>query len=401
LEEGFMNSFKFIQSLKLRASYGLSGNLGPNASALLNLSSDLSIRPTDNETYLLIKDLTNRQLTWEKLKELNIGLDYSLFQGRISGLFNYYVRSSFDLIGEVQTSGIGGEGLKFGNFANMKSRGIEISISSVNYKNDNFSWTTDFNLGYNTEEITKLDIGPRLVDAISQGGSAVLGGPRRGLYSTQFAGLDNQGFPLFYTNNEGETVYDIDLQQRADLKEILVYEGSIDPLGSGGLTNTLNYKGFSLRIFFSFKFHYKIRLNNLLPARGEFNDFRAIPEDLNDRWATSGDENLTNIPAILDAAASQTVSNVENSYNLYNKSNIRVANGDYLRLKTLRLSYNLPNTFIKRYGLNNMTVALEGQNLALLYKDKALDGQDPEFFGTGGVALPQPRVITFSLNVGF
>ncbi|HOO11008.1 MAG TPA: hypothetical protein PKW06_13805, partial [Cyclobacteriaceae bacterium] len=88
------------------------------------------------------------------------------------------------------------------------------------------------------------------------------------------------------------------------------------------------------------------------------------------------------------------------SYDLYNKSSIRVANGDYIRLKSARLSYQLPGHLAQRLGLSHANVSLEGQNIALLYADKALNGQDPEFFSTGGVALPQPRIVTFSLNIG-
>jgi hypothetical protein len=90
-----------------------------------------------------------------------------------------------------------------------------------------------------------------------------------------------------------------------------------------------------------------------------------------------------------------------NAYNLYNKSIVRVANGDYVRLKTVQLSYQFPAEWVSRLKLRNAFLTLEGNNLALLYSDTALNGQDPEFFATGGVALPPPKTITLSLNVGF
>jgi hypothetical protein len=94
-------------------------------------------------------------------------------------------------------------------------------------------------------------------------------------------------------------------------------------------------------------------------------------------------------------------SNIARAYDLYNKSTVRVANGDYLRLKSVRLSYNLPTKLFQKIGATNAQLSLEAQNLMLLYSDKKLNGQDPEFFSSGGVALPQPRLITTSIILGF
>ncbi|MFZ1806501.1 MAG: SusC/RagA family TonB-linked outer membrane protein [Cyclobacteriaceae bacterium] len=386
-----------FSALKLRTTYGISGNLPPNASALLNLQADATIRPTDVEPVLSIVDLTNTELTWEKLKEFNVGLDFALKKTNISGSLNYYIRNAFDLIGVVQTSGIGGQGLKVGNFADMEASGFEVSISTVNLKRPGFTWRTDFNFGYTKDKITRLDYGPRLVDAIGQNGAAVLGGPRRGLYSTQFMGLNSQGIPTFL-DGEGETVFQIDLQERTGLDETLIYEGPNEPRGAGGLTNSFNYKNFSFSFLLSFKYDYKIRLNDAFFS--SYSDFDALPGDLVNRWAVPGDESLTTIPVIFDQGIAQTGSELESAYDLYNKSSARVANGDYIRFKTARLSYQLPGNLTNRLGLTNANISLEGQNIALLYSDKALNGQDPEFFSTGGVALPQPRIITFSLNIG-
>jgi len=395
--ESFFN-VPFIDNLKLRGTYGISGNLPPNASALLNLQADVTVRPTDVEPYLYIQDLTNTELTWEKLKELNVGMDIAVLKNRVSGSFNYYRRNAYDLIGTVQTSGIGGQGLKTGNFADMDADGFEASISTENLKGRDFTWRTNFNVGYTIDKITRLDFGPRIADAIGQNGAAVLGGPRRGLFSTRFAGLNEQGVPTFYDENN-EIVYQYDLQDRGSLTSTLQYEGPVEPRGAGGLTNTFGYKGFSLMVLLSYKFDYKIRLNDAFFAT--YTDFDALPAELINRWAVPGDEELTDYPVILDRGVAQSNGNVVLAYQLYNKSTARVANGDYLRLRTVRLSYAIPPALIGRMGLSSASLSLEGQNIALLYSDKKLKGQDPEFFSSGGVSLPQPKTITFSLNVGF
>lgn len=397
VNESFFN-VGFVDDLKLRATYGISGNLPPNASALLNLQADVTVRPTDVEPYLYIRDLTNTELTWEKLKEFNVGMDFSVLNAKITGSFNYYQRNAFDLIGVVQTSGIGGQGLKTGNFADMTADGYEVSISTENYNDGTFSWRSSFNFGYTKDRITRLDFGPRIADAIGQGGAAVLHGPRRGLFSTRFAGLNNKGIPTFLDEN-GEVVFQYDLQDRESLSSTLKYEGPVEPRGGGGFTNTFNYKGFSLMVLLSYKIDYKIRLNDAFFAT--YTDFDALPSELADRWAVPGDEELTDVPVILDQGVAQTNGNVVLAYQLYNKSTARVADGDYVRLRTVRLSYRLPASFINRIGLQNAALNVEGQNLALLYSDDKLNGQDPEFFSSGGVSLPQPKMVTFSLNVGF
>ncbi len=396
--ESFIN-FPWLDFLKLRATYGLSANLGPNTSALLNLRSAVTLRPTDVETYLYIQDLENSDLTWEKLNEFNVGLDFGVFNERVTGTADFYIRNSFDLIGLMETSGVGGNAYKWGNYADMASEGVEFSINTLNLTINDFSWSTNFNIGYTRDRITRLDFNPRIGDAIVQGGAAVAGGPRRGLFSTKFAGLDSRGIPRFY-DDTGETVYNYDLQDRENLSDILQFEGSAEPRGAGGLNNAFSYKNLSLSVFLSYKFDYKIRLDDAFFPR--YNDFRSMPTSFADRWVIPGDEVFTPYPVILDRKTIEAEStDYQNAYDLYNKSTVRVADGSYVRLKSVRLAYNFPSVLARRIGANTATLSLEAQNLFLLYSDAKLNGQDPEFFSAGGVALPQPRLITTSINIGF
>ncbi|MEO0331688.1 MAG: TonB-dependent receptor plug domain-containing protein, partial [Bacteroidota bacterium] len=119
-QETFFTLPSIISTLKLRGTYGLSANLGPDVSALLNLQSDVTLRPTDVESFLFIQDLENQDLTWEKLFEFNVGVDFGIMNDRITGTIDYFERNSFDLIGVLETSGIGGEAFKLGNFADME-----------------------------------------------------------------------------------------------------------------------------------------------------------------------------------------------------------------------------------------------------------------------------------------
>lgn len=391
--------FNWIDYLKIRATYGLSANLGPNTSALLNLQSAVTLRPTDVETYLYIQDLENSDLTWEKLKELNVGFDFGVFKSNITGTVDFYKRNSFDLIGLMQTSGVGGNAFKYGNYADMASEGFEVSLNTVNIARNDFRWVTNFNVGYSRDRITRLDFNPRLADAIAQGGAAVIGGPRRGLFSTKFAGLDSRGIPTYF-DDTGEVVYNYDLQDRENLRDILKFEGSAEPRGAGGFGNIFSYKNFSLNVFLSFKFDYKIRLDDAFSPR--YTDFSSMPKSFVNRWMVPGDENITDVPVILDK---QTVeggfTDYLSAYDLYNKSTVRVADGSYVRLKSVRLGYTFPGNVARRIGASTAQLSVEAQNMALLYSDEKLNGQDPEFFSAGGVALPQPRLITTAITIGF
>ncbi|MCV9386331.1 SusC/RagA family TonB-linked outer membrane protein [Reichenbachiella ulvae] len=395
-QEGFMKGFDFLDELKIRATYGLSGNLPPGASAILNLQSDVTIRPTDVEPYLYIQDLTNEDLTWEKLTEFNVGMDLGIWNNRLTTSMDYYYRQSFDLIGSVLTSGVGGQSLKYGNFADMEAHGFEIAFNTLNIQKNAFSWSTNFNIGYTYDQITKLDFGPRLADALDQNGAAVLGGPRRGIFSSRFAGLSPNGIPTFYGEGD-QIVTEVDLQDRENLTGVLKYEGSAEPRGGGGFSNVFRYKGISLNVLLTYKFDYKIRLNN--GFRSSYSDFVSLPAELQDRWMVPGDEEETNVPVILTDRQVRVGADVQ-AYSLYNQSDVRVANGDYVRLKSVRLGYQIPPKWTEKARLRTASVSLEGQNLWLIYSDSRLNGQDPEFFNSGGVALPQPRMITFSLNLG-
>ncbi|MCG8476527.1 MAG: SusC/RagA family TonB-linked outer membrane protein [Cytophagales bacterium] len=401
-EEDFLIDTDWIERLKLKMTYGLSGSMGPFSAAELNAVAYVPQRPntTDRETLLRIENLANDDLTWEKLKEFNAGVEFGFLDGRISGGLEYYQRRSYDLISAVRTSGVGGEALKLGNLFNMDSYGFEVTLNAVPVEAGNFTWSTSLTWAYNKNEITSLSLAPRIAQAITENGAASLGRARRGLYSVPFAGLDSRGIPTFF-GDEGIT-QNMYLQDRVNEVENLIYEGSIDPLGNGGFVNSFRFKNFSLSVNFTYRYGNVIRLPDLYPTIRGFDDFSALQKEWADRWALPGDEAKTQIPAIADRLTQQELDNNSlNPYQLYNKSDIRVADGSFVRLKNVTLRYTVPQKVVKRLGLSKARLSLQGQNLGLLYSDSKLQGIDPEFFNSGGVALPVPRQYTLSVNIGF
>lgn len=397
-EEDFMKNQDVISFLKLRATYGLTASMGAAKNSTVILFNSVTNRPyvSEKETGIEISKLENKDLTWEKQYEANYGMDLGLLDNRINLSTDVYFRKGFDLIGLVSASGIGGERLKWGNYADMDTKGIEFSLNTVNIQKNDLKWTTTFSLGYNKNEITDLKSQPIAYELLRAEGGAIQGGPVRGLYSIPFAGLDSKGVPEFI-GPDGEKTKDINLQSK-DTK-YLKYEGSVDPTYSGGFNNKIKFKNFTLNAFISFAGGNKIRLNPIFST--QYSDIDAMSKEFINRWAVAGDENITNIPSII----SQRLQDVEyddiRPHNYYNYSTARVADGDFIRLKNISLDYAFSKQLIQKIGLSHASLKFQATNLWLIYSDKKLNGQDPEFFAAGGVALPQPRQFTLSLKVGF
>ncbi len=397
-EEAFLYDVEWLSNLSFRGTYGLTASMGPANNASIVYRNTITTTPYDSERQnaMYIESLENSELTWEKQYETNIGFDMGLFN-RISISVDAYQRKGFDLIAYVRTSGIGGEGWKFANYADMTSKGIELSLGTQNIKSEDFSWSSNLTFAYNKNEITNLKNKPMIYDLVKAEGGAIQGGPVRGLYSIPFAGLDNLGLPQFY-DKDGNITKEVYFQD--DAVSHLKYEGTIDPKVTGGFSNLINYKNWKLNVFCSYQFGNKIRLYPSFHA--SYSDMDAVTKDMRDRWMVPGDEEFTNIPVI----ASKDISDrygyeLESTYNAYNYSDQRVAKGDFIRLKELSLEYSIPKNFLNKLGLESASLKAQGTNLWLLYSDSALNGQDPEFFGTGGVALPVPKQYTFSLKLGF
>lgn len=405
-DESFWPKSKILSAAKLRASYGLVASIGNATNSTATFYNQVSRRPAlgDQETQIYISSLENSELTWEKTKDFNVGLDVALLSGRLNVNVDYYNRRIFDLIGPIRTSGIGGEYNKTANYGAMSGKGLEFAVTGKAINNKDFQWTTNFNFGYNVNKVTDLDISPNIFRSVSQNGAPVLNYPQRSLFSVKFAGLDhNYGYPTFIGTDGVASPY-VRLQDD-DLSQ-LKYEGPIDPTFAGGFYNSFTYKQFTLSALLGFSAGNVIRLNPTISSG--FNDINSITKDLLNRWVNPGDEAFTSIPALLDPLTASNIIAPDGSridvrypYNLYNYSTERVASGDYIKLRQVSLGYSLPQKFYSKLSLKGASVSVVGNNLLLLYSDKKLNGQDPEFYSSGGVALPVSRQFTLSLKVNF
>ena len=126
-----------------------------------------------------------------------------------------------------------------------------------------------------------------------------------------------------------------------------------------------------------------------------------MPKEFKNRWVIPGDENITTIPAIASRRQYYNNNYLSYAYNAYNYSTARVADGGFIRMKDISLTYDVPRNWLNRvFGLNSASLKIDATNLFLLYADDKLNGQDPEFVNSGGVATPMPKQFTFTVRLG-
>ena len=400
-QENWFKKQSVLSHLTLKASYSLTADRGPedytNSTVMLTAYNPYRAFSSDRESGQQISQLENKNLTYEKKHELNIGFDAGFLNNRINVAFDWYRRNNYDLIGPVNTQGVGGIVIEFANMASMRSHGEELTVSTKNITGKKFKWETNFIFSHTKNTVTELESNSRTIDLITGNGFAKKGFPVRALFSIPFAGLNSDGLPQCL-NEKGEiTTYDFNFQDR-DNTDYLKYEGSTDPTITGSLGNIFTYKGFRLNVFITYSLGNVVRLDPVFSAR--YNDLTSMTKEFKNRWMVPGDEKKTNIPVILSYRQYDSNSKLAYGYNAYNYSTERIAKGDFVRMKEISLSYDFPKSWLGKSAFTDLSLKLQATNLFLIYADKKLNGQDPEFFRSGGVSAPVPKQFTLTLKVG-
>ncbi|MET4142735.1 SusC/RagA family TonB-linked outer membrane protein [Pedobacter sp. UYP1] len=366
--EHFMEGQDVISELKLRTSYGVNGNqdIGNFASRALYKSSDY-----DNAPGLEFSNYGNNQLTWEKNKPFNVGLDFGILKNRLTGTVEYYTRTTSDLLLSRPISATNGLISYTDNIGAMKNSGLELELNSINLKSesDGFGWTTNFNISTMNNKITALNS-----PIVSGNYNRFVGGDFYQLYMVGYAGVDPaNGEALWYTDGtKSKTTNNYGSATQFN-------QGSALPKVFGGLTNTFTYKGFSLSFQLYFNFGNKIYDNygatSFSDGSGGFTPTTRMTRYAYDhRWRNPGD--ITDQPKIVFTGTQSGPSSQGSSRFLYN--------GDYIRLRDVSLGYQLPSKWIRSINLASAKVYFRANNLFTYIKDKRISF-DPEV-GIDGLA---------------
>ncbi|MBP3942343.1 SusC/RagA family TonB-linked outer membrane protein [Sphingobacteriaceae bacterium WQ 2009] len=391
-EESFLKDQSWLSNLTIRGTYGLVASLGEatNASLVLRSANVNRLYPSELEPVINIQYLANSDLTWEKQYETNIGVDWGFLNNRYQVTLDVYRRQGFDLIGPIRVSGIGGDEIRIANYADLNSQGVELLLRATVFDSPKWSWKTQLTNAYHNGRITNLLSEPSIWNLVNNVGGSLVGYPARGLFSIDFERLSaDRGVPE-YVNQDGEVGNNVYLQ--STFTDYLKYEGPVDPTFNGGFFNSFRYKNFNFSALISYSAGNKIRLNPLF--KNQYSELDAMSYDFLNRFVLPNDYL---IPSIADA---RTASRLDGNqvYNAYNYSTDRVADGGFIRLKQVSAGFNFPERYVKSLKLRSLSLNIVANNLWLIAASSNLNGQDPEFYASGGVALPNPRQFTLSFK---
>lgn len=378
-EENFLSGVDFLNDLKLRASYGTSGNsnIGNfDSRGLIGGGGQYvglpGIRPSQ---------LANTELTWEEAKTANVGLDFAIFNNRISGAVDVFDKTNDRILLNRQLPTDSGFGSITENVGVINNRGIEVELNTVNLDLGGFQWKTSFNYTFLKNEIKELNDGLQ-----SLNNTYFVGHPINILRYAEYAGVNPaDGRPMYY-DKDGEITYRI---QEADVKIV----GTRYPKSFGGLTNSFAYKGLSLDVFFQGQFGNKTLNNNAyFLANSGVAGYNQTKDQL-DRWQKPGD--MTGVPRPYEGGTEAIAGGASGILNFTTK---QVEDASYIRLKQVTLGYQLPTSVISKIKLDNAKLFVQGLNMATW---TAYSGLDPELVGNEIGTYPQGKQVTAGLQIGF
>ncbi|HYM94242.1 MAG TPA: TonB-dependent receptor, partial [Chitinophagaceae bacterium] len=379
-KENFLSNISFVSALKLRASYGTSGNAAIN---------NYQWRPTvhyaapygghPGGTFDVVG---NENLTWESTKQGDIGLDAGFLKDRISLVFDIYRRISDRLLFNNPLSATTGFTSVIDNIGKIENKGMELTLSGTPVKTKDFTWDLTFNISHNTNKIVKL---PGHKDIASGAFLLREGYAFNTFYVREWAGVDPaNGNPLWYVDGtHSQTTSNYNSAQRQLL-------GTASPKYFGGLTSTLNYKGIDLQTDFVFNYGNVVRDGWIFYSiDGAYPDLNRYALNLQ-RWQKPGD--ITNVPKYV--FGSTTNSNSFSTRFLYK--------GDFIRLRNLTLGYSLSNTILSKLKISTLRLYIRGTNLWTKTYDKNLT-IDPEqgINSASNLNVFYTRSMTLGLNLTF
>jgi len=389
-QEKFIKNLHIFNELKLKASLGWTGNQDIDDFASLGLWSGGA--NYGDAAGISSSQLSNPNLKWETTRQWNVGLESSFLSGRLSFELNYYNKYTTDLLLNIPVAGKTGFSSTIQNVGAMSNKGVELEINSTNIENRDFKWTSSFQISHNKNLVEKLPI------SFSQ-------------YSRDWVRLQ-QGSPmysfwlykqLYVDPKTGNAVYE-DVNKDGKIttadREIV---GNAWPTFTGGLRNTLTYKGLDLSFFFYFSVGNDVfNMNRFFQEHGGVRGTNwGLLKSQMRRWQKEGD--ITDIPR------ASTVVNSDGSYNNDFQSSRFLEDGSFLRLRNLTIGYTLPSGVLAKAGLSKIRLYASATNLFTVTK---YSGADPEgntaadqtngtVQGLDFAIPPQPRQIVFGANLTF
>lgn len=381
--EDFMHELApWLNFLKLRFSYGVTGNIYQGATSVMTASAGI-INGYTNQPYGEVESPANPDLRWEQNRTTNVGLDYSLFNYRLRGSFDFYNKDGKDIFNGMNLDPTTGFSSMVANVASIRNRGVELVASYdwfVPRGRRDFSWTTSVTFTYNQNEVTEVENDAKSSwELISR--PYKVGYPVNAIWSYKFAGISDregeQGMTLFYDENGGT-------RTNVTSVDALEYSGQSDPKYIVGMENTWKWNGLSLGIVMAYYGGHKMRA---MPYNETFSTGFESPmaSYFNNAWTP---ENPTDMPGIGRYASVALGSATQ-------YANRSVHDASFIKIRNIVLGYTLPENWLRRYGVNLLTVRFQINNPKAIWTANDL-GIDPE---TLGIRTPSSYMVGLNLNL--
>ncbi|MDB5210968.1 MAG: TonB-dependent receptor plug [Sediminibacterium sp.] len=394
--EKFMEQVKPINSLDLRATYGVTGNSPFSGSASL----DDVVSPQNSSTSgnliagnaFTLSTIRNGNLAWELTRTINIGLDFEVLHNRIGASIDYYYKNTTDLIGSLLLNPFSGYPSTVGNIGKLVNHGVEVSLRSNNITKEHFRWTTMITMGYNKNKLASYLIpGGYSAAGLARGINAREGYSIKPVFAYHYAGLDNLGDPQIYKADNTITKV-VDAAVAGDM----IYKGSLLPIVTGGISNSFGYKAFTLDVNIIYNLGGVMFQDVNTKFNGNTNGAGLAGQNIAtyflDRWKQPGDEAFTQIPSYVTKSVDARRRNID----YYTYADINVVSSSYAKIREATLSYDLPVQYLKRLRMNRARIFIQGGNFMIWKANKV--GIDPEVPRSPTAVKPKPN---YSLGVNF
>ena len=405
INEKFMRNANFLNDLAIRASYGIQGNVHPDQTP--NLIASLGTLETLSQEYVsTLHKLPNNKLTWEKTRSYNIALDWAFWNNRIYGSLDVYYKKGVDQVITKNVAPSNGATNVSINDGDVENKGWDLAVSLVPVQTKDWTWSLSFNTGKNYNKVLNAGNSAITWEDYVAGTLVSNGHAINSFYSYKFDKLDANGYPTFKDINEKDEDGNATVHSQQEMYDrAFTLSGKREPDLNGGFSTYLKYKNITFNALFSFSFGSKIRLNDLYSASGQnlpYPDQNMSSEFVN-RWRNPGDENSTNIPVLSDQSLSIRDKDItyriaDNGWDMYNKSDLRVVSGNFLRCRSMSIRYDLKPEWLKPIYLKGASISFDAGNVFVL-KDKALKGRDPEQIGLGSRSIPPQRSYSLRFNI--
>jgi len=382
-EEKWLRLPKQINELKIRTSYGLTGN---DDITPFSYKALYGVTKYDGKSGYYPTNIPNPDLKWETTAQFDVGLDLSLFNNRITLAVDYYNKQTKDLLLDRPLAESSGYSTITENIGRVENKGFEFSLSTVNL-DGNFKWNTMFNLSTNRNKVLEL-YNNTPIDDIGRGSNRVMVGQPIGVFYTyKWLGIDP---------STGDCVYaDLNKNGRIDAGDRTVV-GNPQPDFIGGITNSFSYKGFDLSVFLQFSYGNDVFNGSRLyleSLTGGDNQLESVTR----RWKNVGD--ITDIPrATSDATATANNRRASSRF---------IEDGSYLRIKNVNLGYSFKKEWIKKMKLESLRLYVTAENLYTFTRYSGMDpevnyaGNDNTIIGVDFFTYPQARSYNFGVNIKF